>query len=109
MAKVKYSVYQLKKTEEGMKLLHMTYKNVEHQLNTSNYEKVWEDELSYNEDKEDPVRVIASKLGKDLPKGFYGHMISVSDIIVINDESAYYVDAVGYKELPIDFVSKLSA
>lgn len=106
MIKVKYSVYQLKKTDEGMKLLHLTYKDAEKKLKAKNYEKVWDSEIEY-EAEEDPVRKVASELGKDLPQGFYGHMISVSDIIVINDEEAYYVDATGYKNLPIDFVANL--
>ena len=99
----KYSVYQLKKTDEGMKLLHLTFNEVGSQINAGNYEKVWDGEV----EGEQPWKIVAAELGKDLPAGFYGHMITVSDVIVINGTDAYYVDATGYKKLPSDFTSNL--
>lgn len=106
MKKSNYSVYQLKKTDEGMKLLHLTYKDLGGKVNGKNYEKVWDSEIEY-EDSEEAHRKVAAELGKDLPAGFYGHMISVSDIIVIDGEAAYYVDATGYKKLGDEVLASL--
>jgi hypothetical protein len=106
MKKSKYSVYQLKKTDDGMKLLHLTFEQAKSRINAKNYEKVWSDEIEYN-DNEEPWRKVAASLGKDLPIGFYGHMISVSDVITIDDEAAYYVDATGYQKLNDEFLANI--
>ena len=107
MKKSKYSVYQLNKTDDGKKLLHLTFDQAKNRLNAKNYEKVWGDIVEYDAEKEEPWRKVAAALGKDLPTGFYGHMIAVSDVIVIDDEAAYYVDATGYQKLNDEFLANL--
>lgn len=53
-----------------------------------------------------------SLLNSDMPMplGWYGHSLSVSDIITLekgNIKSAYYVDAIGFKQLPDSLVGQL--
>lgn len=73
-------------------------------------------EISYIADREksknisDELNNLYSKLNSGMqPINYYGHSLSVSDIVVITDEyqnaEAYYVDKIGFKQLPDDFVT----
>lgn len=96
---MKYSIYQLNKTEEGKKLLHATYKDAAKRITPKLYEKVWTGEIEQG-DAKTVVDAIMKELANGLPTGFYGHEISVSDIIVLEDGTANYVDATGYEVMP---------
>lgn len=52
---------------------------------------------------------IYTKFNMDIPKDYYGHSLSVSDVVVLNignERKAYYVDSYGFKELPDFFLNK---
>ena len=104
--KAKYSIYQLNTSDEGKKLLHLTFADIHEKVNPALYDKVWDGEIEY---EKNPIKAIEAEIGTDLPAGFYGHMLSISDIIVINSEEAFYVDGTGYKKLGDDVLSKLVA
>ena len=93
---MKYSIYQLKQTNEGKSMLFLTYQEAKNKINPKNYEKVWDGEV---DEEEKPLDKIYEDLGKELPKGFYGHTPSISDVIVLEDGSAHYIDNIGFKML----------
>lgn len=93
---MKYSIYQLKQTNEGKKLLFLTYDEIHGKVNSKNYEKVWDGEI---DDVENPLDKIYENLGQTLPKGFYGHTPSISDVIALEDGTSYYIDQIGFKLL----------
>lgn len=93
---MKYSIYQLKQTKEGKSLLFLTYDEIHGKVNPKNYEKVWEGTV---EDDEHPLDSIYKELGLSLPKGFYGHTPSISDVIVLEDGTANYIDHIGFKQI----------
>ena len=113
--KVNYCIYQLKHNDAGMVRLHRTYDEVKGHIQAQYYESVWEEknfqyepeENAVSEFEKNGINAIIKKLSSDLPEGFYGHVPSVSDIIVLDDKSAWYVDATGYKELPVELIEEL--
>lgn len=59
-------------------------------------------ELSPGETLED----IYTRFNIDHPEDFKGHSLSVSDVVVLHEkgsDTAYYVDSIGFKEVP-DFL-----
>lgn len=113
--KVNYHIYQLKHNEAGMVRLHRTYEETKGNIQPQYYEEVWEEknfeykpnEKAVSEFEKNGINAIVKKLASDLPEGFYGHAPSVSDIIVLDDKSAWYIDATGYKELPVEIIAEL--
>ena len=114
-----YTIFQLKPTDAGKDLLHQTFKAINGKVNPDNYDKIWTDEVEWDE-VETPfanrpfmpaIQLIEKALGNDLPSGFYGHMLTVSDIIILQfdnaDPEGYYVDAIGYKHLDDEVINKL--
>lgn len=93
---MKYSIYQLNQTELGKSLLFLPYDKVRNKVDARNYDKVWEGEV---EDLETPCRTICAELANNLPAGYYGHVPTVSDVIVFDNGTAFYIDVVGYKEI----------
>ena len=112
---VNYAIYQLKHTDRGMNLLHLPYNELKNGVDAKDYEKVWSEDMDFtiskdlqnSEFEKNGINAIVKKLSNDLPEGFYGHMPSVSDIIVLNNEEAWYIDAKGYKLLPAGIVADL--
>ena len=92
---MKYSIYQLKQTEVGKSLLYLTYDEAKTKINANNYEKIWEGEI----DSKNPLQDICTELAKELPAGYYGHVPTVSDVIVLEDGTAHYIDVIGYKQI----------
>ena len=116
METTNYSIYQLNDSNEAKKRLHMVFDDIEAKFDGKLYNKVWEGE--YEPTKEDEaaeyqdeniklLNCIVKDLNKDLPHGFYGHMVTTSDVIVINDEEAWYVDEKGYKLLDGEALANL--
>lgn len=68
-------------------------------VDSRNYKSVYTGILRENEDLED----LFEKFNVDHPEDFHGRSMSVSDVIVITEDSisrAYYVDSFGFKEVP---------
>lgn len=92
---MKYSIYQLNGSKESKELLFETYDSVKGRVDKKNYEKVWTGDIC----GKDIVESIYESLGKDLPIGFYGHTLSISDIIVLESGEAYYINDIGFVKL----------
>ena len=97
-----FQIYQLKRGENTRELQFESYdrlKESRQTLNPDNYVKVYEAELTKGLSLED----IYTRFNIDHPKDFYGHSLSVSDVIVLHKDgkdSAHYVDRFGYKDAP---------
>ena len=97
-----FQIYQLKRGENTRELQFESYDRLKESgqvLNPDNYVKVYEAELTAGLSLED----IYTRFNIDHPKDFYGHSLSVSDVVVLHKDgkdSAHYVDRFGYKEAP---------
>ena len=97
-----FQIYQLKRGENTRELQFESYDRLKESgqiLNPDNYVKVYEAELSKGLSLED----IYTRFNIDHPKDFYGHSLSVSDVVVLHKDgkdSAHYVDRFGYKDAP---------
>ena len=97
-----FRIYQLKRGEKTRELQFESYDRLKESgqvLNPENYVKVYEAELTKGLSLED----IYTRFNVDHPKDFYGHSLSVSDVVVLHRDgkvSAHYVDRFGYREAP---------
>ena len=97
-----FQIYQLKRGENTRELQFESYDRLKESgqtLNLDHYVKVYEAELTKGLSLED----IYSRFNIDHPKDFYGHSLSVSDVVVLHKDgkdSAHYVDRFGYKDAP---------
>ena len=97
-----FQIYQLKRGENTRELQFESYDRLKESgqtLNPDHYVKVYEAELTKGLSLED----IYSRFNIDHPKDFYGHSLSVSDVVVLHKDgkdSAHYVDRFGYKDAP---------
>ena len=97
-----YAIYQLK-NGEGLRYHRFTsFDSLKKEGNTvgrNNYDLKYTGLLG----EEDSLEEIYRRFNIDRPADFTGHSLSVSDIIAINRNgkmTAYYVDSVGFKEVP---------
>ena len=97
-----FRIYQLKRGEKTRELQFESYDHLKESgktLNPDHYVNVYEAELTEGLSLED----IYTRFNIDHPKDFYGHSLSVSDVVVLHKDgkdSAHYVDRFGYKEAP---------
>ena len=97
-----FQIYQLKRGEKTRELQFESYDRLKESgqtLNPDHYVKVYEAQLTEGLSLED----IYTRFNIDHPKDFYGHSLSVSDVVVLHKDgkdSAHYVDRFGYKEAP---------
>ncbi len=98
-----YQIYQLKPGPKARNLMFAdmeTAKKISgREIDFGAYELVYQDKLPQGVWLDD----LYAKFNLDKPKDFYGHSLSVSDIIVIMKggmEKAYYVDSIGFKQIP---------
>ncbi|EMD16755.1 hypothetical protein HMPREF9943_00983 [Eggerthia catenaformis OT 569 = DSM 20559] len=95
-----FQIYQLKRGENTRELQFESYDRLKESgqtLNPDHYVKVYEAELTKGLSLED----IYTRFNIDHPKDFYGHSLSVSDVVVLHKDgkdSAHYVDRFGYKD-----------
>lgn len=115
------SIYQLKEIDDNRYLRFASFNELENGLADIKSENYYQAYSGKYEEKVDMTKIseqlslcnsLYRLLNRDMPMplGWYGHSLSVSDIITLekgNIKSAYYVDAVGYKKLPDIFVDKL--
>ena len=97
-----YSIYQLDLSDNTDNLRFMSLDWLEKKglpVDRNNYQMVYAAQLSPGETLED----IYTRFNIDHPEDFKGHSLSVSDVVVLHEkgsDSAYYVDSIGFKELP---------
>lgn len=114
-----YSIYQLKKNDDNRHLRFAGFNELENGLadiKAENYYQVYRDKYEDNIDMKDfPKQVILCDVlyrmfNYPTLHGWYGHSLSVGDIITLEKgdiKSAYYVDAIGFKQLPNSLVDEL--
>lgn len=97
-----YSIYQLEHSEHADQYLFMSYDWLERKglsVDRDDYRMVYAAQLEPGTTLED----IYTRFNIDHPKDFKGHSLSVSDVVVLNEngaDTAYYVDSIGFKEVP---------
>ena len=72
------------------------------QVNVSDYESKYQGELKPGE----TLDTLYERFNIHRPENFTGHSLSVSDVVVLKKDkelTAYYVDSIGFKEVP-DFL-----
>lgn len=100
-----YSVYQLSLSDSTDIYRFMPYDWLEKKelsVDRSNYQMVYAAELT----PADTLNTIFQDLNMEHPDDFKGHSLSVSDVVVLHEkgkDTAYYVDSIGFRELP-DFL-----
>ena len=102
-----YKIYQLKNSPENHAIRFEGYSLAEkygEPANPENYDLVYSGSLDEFED-ENKLEAIYTKFNLDRPEDFKGHALSVSDIIVMNNE-ANYVDSYGFVDVSDKFLGK---
>ena len=97
-----FSIYQLKRDDETVDLRFEPYDRLiaaGHTVDMANYDRIYIADLAPGTSLED----IYTRFNVDHPKDFKGHSLSVSDVVVLHQngqDTAHYVDSIGYKEVP---------
>lgn len=102
-----YKIYQLKNSPENHAIRFEEYALAEkygEPAKPENYDLVYTGSLDDFEDS-NKLEAIYTKFNLNRPEDFKGHSLSVSDIIVMNDE-AHYVDSFGFVDVSDKFLGK---
>ncbi len=104
-----YAILQLSRDEKNNELRFSDYKRAEkHGFSLEDYEIVWHEPLAgIPETENDILDALFVKFNTQIPGGFRGHSLSVSDIIVLKRKDsleAYYVDSYGFQLLHESFL-----
>lgn len=102
-----YKIYQLKNSPENHAIRFEGFSNAERYgepAKPENYDLVYTGSLDDFEDS-NKLEAIYTKFNLDRPEDFTGHSLSVSDIIVMNNE-AHYVDSYGFVDASDRFLGK---
>lgn len=102
-----YKIYQLKKGPENHAIRFESFTNAERYgepAKPENYDLVYTGSLDDFEDS-NKLEAIYTKFNLDRPEDFKGHSLSVSDIIVMNNE-AHYVDSYGFVDVSDRFLGR---
>ena len=97
-----YSIYQLDLSDNADNLRFMSLDWLERKglsVDRDNYQMVYARQQEPGETLEDIYR----RFNIDHPEDFKGHSLSVSDVVLLHEkgtDTAYYVDSIGFKELP---------
>ena len=97
-----FSIYQLRQGEDTRKFRFEAYDYLAakgYAADMADYEFVYTAELLPGTSLED----IYTRFNVNHPQDFKGHSLSVSDVVVLHQngqDTAYYVDSIGFKELP---------
>ena len=97
-----FSIYQLKRGDETRDLRFEPYDRLTatgHSVDAANYNLIYTADLT----PDMTLGSIWETFNIDHPKDFKGHSLSVSDIVVLHQngqDTAHYVDSIGYQEVP---------
>ena len=104
-----FVIYQLRDSDDTARLHFMNYEYLEKKglsVQKENYAAVYAGNLDRRGDTQDRLNELYETFNIRRPEDFRGHSLSVSDIIALKQNnviSCYYVDTVGFKEVP-DFL-----
>lgn len=102
-----YAIYQVSEKSKGRnyRFMSLDFVTSHHMaVEAADYSYVYGGQLS----REESLESLFEKFNIDHPPGYTGHSLSVSDVVVLQhdgDTKAYYVDSIGFQELP-DFVAQ---
>lgn len=97
-----FGIYQItaRDTEHDYRFMNLDFvKRHGMEVNRADYELIYAAPLT----EKDTLDGIYERFNIQRPADFTGHSLSVSDVVVLNDGStvkAYYVDSIGFAELP---------
>lgn len=97
----RFAIYQIEETEKNRDILFRginELKEMKVEIHAENYQCVYSGNLLLNDTLED----MYAMFNDNLPADFKAHSISVSDVVVLNQNGkiqAYYVDKIGFSEL----------
>ena len=97
-----FSIYQLKRGDETRDLRFEPYDRLiatGHSVDAANYDLIYTADLT----PDMTLGSIWETFNIDHPKDFKGHSLSVSDVVVLHQngqDTAHYVDSIGYKQVP---------
>lgn len=99
-----FVIYQLKLGEEARDLRFEGYNHLRRAVERENYDAVYTGELPRmtKAGMVDLLETLYTKFNLNLPEGFTGHSLSVSDVVAIRRNgqvSAHYVDTYGFVRL----------
>lgn len=104
--KVKYTVYQLPFSENidenTLKLKYMSYEYTENHggVHIENYKKVYTGNIDTDTlDTDIILDEVYTICNLDIPEGYEGHAMSVSDIVEIENLGTYFCDSIGWKRI----------
>jgi len=101
-----YAILQLRRTEENVGERFLSMREREKlglPVDIDHYEVLYTAPLVPYQNLSAMLEDIYVKFNVDRPEDFYGHSLSVSDIVALQQKgevNCYYVDSVGFKELP---------
>lgn len=104
-AENRYGIYQIIDGSPGREYEFMDLNFIErhgYQVKKEDYELIYSDEMHYG----DTLDSLYEKFNIAHPEDYSGHSLSVSDIVVLNENGnvkAYFVDSISFRELP-DFL-----
>lgn len=101
---IMFKLYQMKDSEEyhGIRFETLEQNKLhDNQLNIDDYHLAYEGDLNeYSGNTvEEKLETLYEEFNINKPVDYIGHSMSVSDVVVVND-NAYYCDSVGFKEYP---------
>ena len=79
-------------------------------MDYTNYDLTYIGQFEAAADTNGTLNGIYEKFNEDRPKDFTGHSLSMSDVIVLKQNgknTAHYVDAIGFKEVP-EFIKPIN-
>jgi len=101
-----FAIYQLKREDAttDLRFMGMDWLNKKGiEPRQENYDLVYTGALTQEGTQIDKLEDIYRTFNIERPQDFTGHSLSVSDIVALKQDgvvSCYYVDSIGYKELP---------
>ena len=101
-----YAILQLRRNEDTAYELFASMKELERmglEPDIDHYEVVYTAPLPAYQNRNALLEDIYVKFNVERPEDFYGHSLSVSDIVAVKEAgqiSCHYVDSIGFRELP---------
>ena len=106
-----YAIYQLKRNVKTSDIRFMSYGYLEnHDLKVlyENYDAVYSGQLPNMGNLMEALEYLYMRFNIDRPQDFVGHSLSVSDVVVLKRNGAYfpyYVNSIGFVNIP-EFMPK---
>lgn len=98
---MKYTIYQLELEHPNKFLSYERTKKLGVPIRGADYKTIYSGEMNEDLSQEDALDKLYFLFNSDSrPNAFAGHSLSISDVVVLDEKDAYYVDIIGFKKLP---------